>query len=568
MSLPKLNKNQTLKCEGAITECELVKALTSMDNDKSPGNDGITKEFYVKFWDVVKEPLCASVRQSFITGELSTSQKQAIIKVIEKKDRDKRFIKNWRPISLLNVDMKLISKVLASRLKNVISSIVNENQVAYVNNRFISESGRLISDVLEITNSLNIEGLLMTVDIEKAFDSINHSFLICVLKKFGFGNDFQKWIQILMKNTQSCVINGGYTTPYFKLERGTRQGDPISAYLFTIALEVVFSLIKENPDIEGLNFFSHAFLYSAYADDTTFFLRNESATEVIKTFDKFSLFSGLKINYEKCEIGGIGIKKGVKMALCGMNCIDLTEDLIKILGIYFSYKTKLELKKNLLNHIAKIQNILKLWKLRNLTIEGRIVVFKSLAISKLIHLALLTEIPTTSINLLTKIQIEFIWKGKNPKIKNSTLCNGYEYGGLKNVDIFSKVVSLQCSWIKRLFDYNFHQWKIIPLYLFRQYLGKKFKFHSNLQVSHSILSNFPKFYKEIFIRWGKHLASPATLPSTVACQFIWYNKHIQIDNKSIYLHNFSNRNLNFVGQLFDTDGKLKPWESVKQQFFS
>ena len=333
-------------------------------------------------------------------------------------------------------------------------------------------------------------------------------------------------------------------------------------------MEVVFSLIKENPDIEGLTFFSHTFLYSAYADDTTFFLRNKkSATEVIKTFDKFSLFSGLKINYGKCEIAGIGIKKGVKMALCGMNYIDLTEDVIKILGTYFSYNKKLELEKNFLNHIAKTQNILKLWKLRNLTIKGRIVVFKSLAISKLIHLALVTEIPATTINLLTKIQMEFIWKGKNPKIKNSTLCNDYEYGGLINVDVFSKVVSLQCSWIKRLFDNNFHQWKIIPLYLFRQYLGKNFKFHSNVQVSHSILRKFPKFYKETFIRWCKHLASPATLPSTVACQFIWYNKHTQIDNKSIYLHNFSNRNLNFVGQLFDTDGKLKPWESVKQQFF-
>ena len=82
--------------------------------------------------------------------------------------------------------MKLISKVLASRLKSVISTIVNKNQVAYVNNRFISESGRLISDVLEITDFLDIEGLLMTVDIEKILDSINHSFLMCVLKKFGF----------------------------------------------------------------------------------------------------------------------------------------------------------------------------------------------------------------------------------------------------------------------------------------------------------------------------------------------------------------------------------------------
>ena len=127
-----------------------------MDKDKFPENDGITKEFYIKFWDAVKEPLCASIQQSFIAGELSTSQKQAIIKLIEKKHRDKRFIKNWRPISLLNADMKLILKVLASHLKSVISSIVNENQVAYVNNRFISEKGRLISDILEINNSLNI----------------------------------------------------------------------------------------------------------------------------------------------------------------------------------------------------------------------------------------------------------------------------------------------------------------------------------------------------------------------------------------------------------------------------
>ena len=112
-----------------------------------------------------------------------------------------------------------------------------------------------------------------------------------------------------------------------------------------------------------------------------------------------------------------------------------------------------------MNHIVETQNILKLWKLRSLTIEGRIVVFKSLAISKLIHLALVTEIPTSAINMLTKIQMEFIWKGKNPKIKISTLCNDYENGGLKNIDIFLKVGSLQCSQIKILFSNinNFHQ---------------------------------------------------------------------------------------------------------------
>ena len=111
----------------------------------------------------------------------------------------------------------------------------------------------------------------MKVDIEKAFDSINHSFLMCVLKKFGFGNEVRKWIQILIKNPESCVINAGKITPYFKLERRTRQGERISAYLFIMALELVCSLIKANPNNECLQFFSHTFLYSADADDTTFF---------------------------------------------------------------------------------------------------------------------------------------------------------------------------------------------------------------------------------------------------------------------------------------------------------
>ena len=140
-----------------------------------------------------------------------------------------------------------------------------------------------------------------------------------------------------------------------KLERGTRQGDPISAYLFILVLEIVFTLIKTNNNIEGLNIFNHNFLYTAYADDTTFFIKNiNSATEIIKTFDYFSLFSGLKINKTKCEIAGIGVLKGVKLALCGMKCVNLNNDAIKILGICYSYDRKLENEKNFLNHIIKL----------------------------------------------------------------------------------------------------------------------------------------------------------------------------------------------------------------------
>ena len=174
-----------------------------------------------------------------------------------------------------------------------------------------------------------------------------------------------------MKNQESCVINGGKTSKYFKLDRGTRQGDPISAYLFILVLEIVFIMIKSNKQIKGLSLFDHEFLYTAYADDTTFFLTDEkSVKEVMKTFDCFSLFSGLKINRSKCEIAGIGTKKGVKMALCGMKSVNLKYDFIKILGVCYSYNKEVENEKNFMNHIKQIQNILKTWRMRDLSLEG------------------------------------------------------------------------------------------------------------------------------------------------------------------------------------------------------
>ena len=178
LSIPKLKIEDANICENNLSESELFDALTSMQNNKSPGNDGITKEFYETFWKEIKGPFQNSIKKGYIVGELSISQRQAIIKLIEKKERDKKFVKNWRPISLLNVDLKIIFKVLATRFKKVISSLISSNQIAYVNGRFISEGGRLISDILEICDTLKIEGFLLTVDIEKAFDSVDHSFLL------------------------------------------------------------------------------------------------------------------------------------------------------------------------------------------------------------------------------------------------------------------------------------------------------------------------------------------------------------------------------------------------------
>ena len=159
--------------------------------------------------------------------------------------------------------------------------LISSNQTDYANKRFISKEGQMIPDILEITDLLKIKDLLLIVDIEKAFDSVDHQVLINVLKTFGFEKNLVRWIKMLLKNQESCIINGKITTKYFKLE--------------------------------------HYFFYTAYADDTSFFVKNQiSVIKILKVFDNFSKISSLKPNKSKCETPGIGPLKGVGVALYGM----------------------------------------------------------------------------------------------------------------------------------------------------------------------------------------------------------------------------------------------------------
>ena len=204
-----------------------------------------------------------------------------------------------------------MTKALAAKIKPVLSSIIKNDQTAYVNGRFIGESSRLISDIIETTHTLNMDGYLLTLDIQKAFDSVDHDFLLLSLEMFGFGENFINWIKIILNGQESCVMNGGFSTGYFKLERGTRQGDPISAYLFLLVIEVFFTMIRENPAIKGLNILGFEYKLSAYADDATCILANEdSIVATLQTFDIFSKYSGLSLNKTKCEACGIGAKRG------------------------------------------------------------------------------------------------------------------------------------------------------------------------------------------------------------------------------------------------------------------
>ena len=214
-------------------------------------------------------------------------------------------------------------------------------------------------------------------------------------------------------------------------------------------------------------------------------------------------------------------------AICGMRCVNLHEDTIKILGIHYSYNKQLENEENFKKYTAKTENVLKLWRARNLSLGGKTTVFKSLALSKITHLAHVKTMPPSIKDQLNKTQKNFIWNGLNPKIKNSTINNNYENGGLKNVNIAAKISSLQSPWIKRLFDEKFHDWKILPLHIIHKSLGKKFVFHSNLKLNKKLPKCFPKYYKEIINTCGSKFSCQTLVPSAIFSQILWQQNRQQ-----------------------------------------
>ena len=163
-----------------------------------------------------------SLNYSYDFGKLSNSQKQAIITLIEKRDKDKRDLLNWRPISLVNVDVKIGSKAIAKRLENVLSSIIHYNQCAYFKGRTIFDAVITVDNIMEFSERYNLEGRVICIDFKKAFDTVSRDFLFCTLSSFGFGPSFLQWIHTFYNNISSCVVNNSFCTQHFTVERGVR----------------------------------------------------------------------------------------------------------------------------------------------------------------------------------------------------------------------------------------------------------------------------------------------------------------------------------------------------------
>jgi len=194
------------KFEGPLSEKECLEALKTMEPGKSPGTDGLPAEFYKVFWKDVASFLIRCFNKRHQKGKLALTQRRGIISLIPKKDKPIQELKNWRPITLLNCDYKIASKAIASRVKAVLQNLVDNYQTGFLRGRSIAENICLINNVISHTESKNIPGLLVFVDFEKAFDTIEWAFVEKTLHQFSFDSSLIKWINLFYRDIQRTVF--------------------------------------------------------------------------------------------------------------------------------------------------------------------------------------------------------------------------------------------------------------------------------------------------------------------------------------------------------------------------
>ncbi|TYK21642.1 LINE-1 retrotransposable element ORF2 protein [Cucumis melo var. makuwa] len=293
-----------------FTEEEIHAALTAFSNNKSPGPDGFTMEFYKSTWSVLKEEIFNIFRDFHSNCIINKAVNMTNIALIAKKEKCAEPA-DYRPISLTTSIYKLIAKVIAERLKETLPSTVAENQMAFVKGRQIIDAILVANEAIDYWRVKKIQGFVIKLDIEKAFDKLNWRFIDFMLMKKGYPFRWRKWIRACISSVQYSIIINGRPRGKIQPSRGIRQGDPISPFIFVLAMDYISRLLNSvGEKIKGMKMEGNINLtHLLFADDILLFVEDDehSIQNLKNIINLFQLASGLSINLNKSTISPINV---------------------------------------------------------------------------------------------------------------------------------------------------------------------------------------------------------------------------------------------------------------------
>ena len=444
--LPKVSGETNKELEALLTSEEVYAALQSMQGGRAPGIDGLPPEFFKVFWSELNEDLLEVFNESFKDSCLPQSSRRAVLTLLPKKG-DLQEIKNWRPVSLLCTDYKMLSKVLANRLKKVMDQVIHRTQTYCVPGRSIVDNVSLIRDLLDVSGSLGLDAGLVSLDQEKAFDRTEHRYLWKVLQRYGLSDGFIARIKVMYEDIESVLkFNGGLCKP-FKATRGIRQGCAMSGMLYSLSIEPM--LLNFRSKINGLCFsdLNTRFILSAYADDVVVVVKNQD--DVIKLgniVETFGIISSAKVNWAKSEALAVGSWSAGLPKLPGG--LMWKRGGFKYLGVYLGDKQTEE--KNWEGVVEKVEAKLAKWRwlLPQMSYRGRVLIINNLVASTFWHKLKCLEPPAGLLKKVQSSMVNFFWD-KLHWVSQSVLFLPREEGGQGLIHLESRTAAFRLQQIQR-----------------------------------------------------------------------------------------------------------------------
>ena len=484
LNFKQLSRDQASSLILPFSNEEIDEAVSSCAADKAPGPDGFNFRFIKNAWETVKSDIYEIVREFYATSHLPRGCNTAYITLIQKIDKPKNF-NDYRPISMVGCIYKIIAKLLARRLQKVMNSLIGPLQFSYIEGRNILDGALIASELIDSCKKKSIEAALLKLDFHKAYDSISWHFLEWILEQMNFPNTWSKWIMTCVSTASvSILINGSPCAP-FKLQRGLRQGDPLSPFLFVLIAESLNQIIMKATDLSlwkgiGVGNGELNITHLQYADDTLIFCdaNIESLKNIKKALIVFQLASGLQINFHKSSLIGLNTsdtwqKLAANTLLCRTGEIPFTYLGLPIGGNI----TRIQLWDPIL---LKLSKKLATWKSKMLSIGGRLTLIKSSLTSLPLYFMSIYPIPMGVVKKIISLTRLFLWAGYSekkaiPLVAWNILQLPKILGGLGIGNIKHKNIALLFKWVWRFFEE--------PSQLWCQIIRAKYKYPLTLTIS-------------------------------------------------------------------------------------